>query len=173
MAMADNLYFSDGRGNAIPALRVCNCQPQSVTGLGITPIHLTDFSAIARTGFQPGVAPIVDYLASLPYKPDAKCEQGHFYVLNNVLPGFHPDGTLDQSGPAVPPSSVRSIGDALIEKGISFRYYGGGFNFAVGGPLSVLYCPDLQPLPVPVLDPDQPCFTAEHLKRHPRPVCRY
>jgi phospholipase C len=164
MAMADNLYFSDGRGNAIPApaFAIANPNPLPDSNNAYT---FDGFFSNCSDRLQPGVAPIVDYLASLPYKPDAKCEQGHFYVLNNVLPGFHPDGTLDQSGRAVPPSSVRSIGDALIEKGISFRYYGGGFNFAVsGGPLSVLYCPICNPFQFLSSIMTNPASRAEHLK---------
>src|SRR5262249_61448105 len=34
------------------------------------------------------------------------------------------------SGTAVPPSSLRTIGDALNEKSISWAFYGGGFNAA-------------------------------------------
>src|SRR3984893_2819950 len=31
---------------------------------------------------QPGIKPITDYLASLPYHPDPRCEKGHFYMVN-------------------------------------------------------------------------------------------
>jgi phospholipase C len=35
------------------------------------------------------------------------------------------------SGGSIPPSSVRTIGDALNDKGISWAYYGGAYNAAV------------------------------------------
>src|SRR5262249_60999341 len=41
----------------------------------------------------------------------------------------HPAGL--PAGTSVPPSSLRTIGDALNEKKISWAYFGGGFNAAV------------------------------------------
>jgi phospholipase C len=76
-----------------------------------------------------------NYLASLPYNPKAKCEPGHFYMINNDAPGFLPDGTVDTNGigngGSIPPSNVRTIGEALNEKGISWAYFAGAFNAAV------------------------------------------
>jgi phospholipase C len=84
---------------------------------------------------QPGVAAIVNYLATLPYHPDRNCEVGHFYTLNNLRPGFLPNGVVDlpdiAQGAGVPPSTLRTIGDALNEDNISWAYYGGGYNAAV------------------------------------------
>jgi phospholipase C len=84
---------------------------------------------------QPGIAPIVAYLASLPWHPSPNCDPGHFYMINNMSPGFLPNGTIDSasvlSGSKVPPSTLRNIGDALNEKGISWAYYGGGYDAAV------------------------------------------
>jgi len=54
-------------------------------------------------------------------------------VLNNLEPGYKADGSLSTNPKAIPPSNVRSIGDALAEKGISFRFYGGSFNAAKAG----------------------------------------
>src|SRR5262249_27234172 len=49
--------------------------------------------------------------------------------------GFLPNGTVDAAniltGAKVPPSALRTIGDALNEKHISWAYYGGGYNAAV------------------------------------------
>jgi phospholipase C len=56
-------------------------------------------------------------------------------MINNTNPGFLANGEVDTAGitdgSSVPPSSLRTIGDALNEKGISWVYYGGGFNAAV------------------------------------------
>ena len=164
MAMADNLYFSDGRGHAIPAPAFAIADPNPVPGTNNL-FKFDGFFTNCSDRLQPGVAPILDYLGSLPYKPDPKCDPDHFYVLNNLLPGFKPDGTLDQSGQALPPSSVRSIGDALNDAGISFRYYGGGFNFAASGDaLSVLYCPICNPFQFLSSIMTNPASRAEHLK---------
>jgi phospholipase C len=56
-------------------------------------------------------------------------------MINNTNPGFLPNGLVDTqgiaSGQSVPPSSIRTIGDALNEKSISWAYYGGAYNAAV------------------------------------------
>ena len=84
---------------------------------------------------QPGVAPIVNYLQSLPNPIDPNCEAGHFYLLNNYNPGYFGDGSnaYTDTNPnntvfTIPPSSVRSIGDEMLAKGISWKYYGDQWN---------------------------------------------
>ena len=56
-------------------------------------------------------------------------------MINNDSPGFLPDGTIDAAGIAtgfsIPPSNVRTIGEALNEKHVSWAYYGGAYNAAV------------------------------------------
>jgi phospholipase C len=84
---------------------------------------------------QPGISPIVNYLASLPWHPKPNCDPGHFYMINNLSPGFLPNGNIDAAnivtGSKVPPSGLRTVGDALSEKKISWAYFGGGYNAAV------------------------------------------
>jgi phospholipase C len=84
---------------------------------------------------QPGILPIVSYLNSLPYHPASKCESGRFYMINNLSPGFLPNGAIDTASIVaankVPPSGLRTIGDELNDNGISWAYYGGGYNAAV------------------------------------------
>jgi acid phosphatase len=89
-------------------------------------------------GTVPWVAAINAYLASLPWHPDktaSNCEPGHYYQINNIRPGFKANGQIDDagitSGALVPPSSIRTIGDALNERNIQWAYYGGGYNAAV------------------------------------------
>jgi phospholipase C len=84
---------------------------------------------------QPGVAAIVHYLQSLPRPIDPHCEPGHYYLLNNYNPGYFGDGrnAYTDTDPhntvfTVPPSSTRSIGDALLEKNVSWTYYGEQWN---------------------------------------------
>ena len=54
---------------------------------------------------------------------------------NNTRPGFLSNGQINAAGitdgTAVPPSSLRTIGDALNDKHISWAFYGGGYNAAV------------------------------------------
>jgi phospholipase C len=87
---------------------------------------------------QPGIAPIMNYLASLPWRPDltaSNCEPGRYYMINNTRPGFLSNGQVNTAaitaGTAVPPSTLRTIGDALNEHGISWAFYGGGYDAAV------------------------------------------
>jgi phospholipase C len=126
----DTAYWSDGNGNAItPPSSIANPNPKSGTVNAYTADN--NFSECSDDS-QPGVKPIVDYLASLPYRPKSNCEPGHYYMLNNVNPGYLPNGTLVPAVQgAVPPSSVRNIGDALNEKKISWAYFGGSYNDAV------------------------------------------
>lgn len=90
---------------------------------------------------QPGVATIMGYLSTLPYKPfnSGNCAGRAFYLLNNQYPAYHRDGTLraDQTY-SVGPSSVPTIGDALSAANISWRFYGEGFTS--GDVLSSHYC---------------------------------
>jgi len=97
---------------------------------------------------QPGVKSIVDYLTSVNVKPN--CEAGHYYLLNNYNPGYYGDGTnayADISNPlntvfTIPPSNLRNIGDALLEKNISFSYFGDQFNPYLANPYNNYVTPD-------------------------------
>jgi phospholipase C len=88
---------------------------------------------------QPGVAPIRSYLNSLSVEP--RCEKGHYYLLNNYNPGYFGNGNnaYTDTNPAntvftIPPSSVRSIGDEMLAKNLSWKYYGDQWNNYVPDP---------------------------------------
>ena len=137
LGSGDTLFWSDGEGNpTTPPSHIANPNPLPGTDDVYTVDIFFDgnFTECADPT-QPGISPIRDYLASLPYKPLPNCEQDHFYMVNNDNPGFLPDGTIDTHGIAkggsVPPSNVRTIGEALNEKGVSWAYYGGAYNAAV------------------------------------------
>jgi phospholipase C len=93
-----------------------------------------------------GVQAVLDYLATLPRPIDARCEPGHYYLLNNYNPGYFGNGknaSIDQN-PAntpftVPPSSTPSIGDNLNAHGISWKYYGDQWNNYVDDPYQLNY----------------------------------
>ncbi len=117
-----------------PAAQVANPNPKSATDVSfIKDVRWTE----CGDPTQPGIKPIMDYLKSLPWRPDltaSNCAPGTFYMINNTRPGFLSNGQLNtaaiNAGTAAPPSSLRTIGDALNEKKISWAYYGGGFNAA-------------------------------------------
>lgn len=146
LGTGDAIWYSDGKGNAAtpPANQIENPNPQPGTNNYYTQDGYSggSYSACADAS-QPGVGPILGYLASLPYKPNPNCEPGHYYILNNYNPGYLGNGTVDTTDTyAIPPSSVRNIGDELIAAAISWRYYGEGWNDYVQNPSSGLnpYC---------------------------------
>jgi phospholipase C len=84
---------------------------------------------------QPGVAPVLNYLAALPRPVPSRCASGHYYLLNNYNPGYFGDGAnaYTDTNPnnyvyTIPPSSVPSIGDLMNTSGVSWAYYGDQFN---------------------------------------------
>jgi phospholipase C len=137
LGTGDAIFWSDGQGTpTIPPSHIANPNPLPGTDDVYTVDLLFDgnFTECGDPA-QPGIEPIRDYLQSLPYHPDPRCQPGHFYMVNNDSPGFLPDGTVDTAGIAgggsVPPTNVRTVGEALNEKGISWAYYGGAYNAAV------------------------------------------
>jgi phospholipase C len=93
---------------------------------------------------QPGVKPILNLLQALQINP--RCEYGHYYLLNNYNPGWFGNGNnafIDQNPSntpfTIPPSSTRSIGDALNDKGISWKYYGDQWNNYINDPYQINY----------------------------------
>jgi phospholipase C len=106
---------------------------------------------------QPGVAPILGYLATLASHPNPNCAPNTYYYLNNTNPAFDPHGNL-QSGTVVPPTNQKSIADSLNAKGISWRFYGGGFNTNLG------YCQICNPFEYQAQVMGDPTSVAEHMK---------
>jgi phospholipase C len=98
----------------------------------------------------PGVSSVLNYLSSLPYEVDPKCAPGHYYLLNNYNPGYYGDGRnayADITNPnqtvfTIPPSNLRTIGDALIQKNISWAYYGDQWNAYLANPDNNYVTPD-------------------------------
>jgi phospholipase C len=95
---------------------------------------------------QPGVEPVVSYLQALPNKIDPRCEPGHYYLLNNYNPGYfgngknaYTDTNANNTVFTIPPSSVPSIGDKLIEAKVSWKYYGDQWDNYVPDPYQLNY----------------------------------
>jgi phospholipase C len=170
--------FTDPSSHAVfptPPGHIANPNPQNVNTTAFT---LDGNWTNCSDTNQPGIAPIVNYLATLPWHPASRCAPGRFYMINNMSPGILPNGVLDaasiETGSKVPPSSLRTIGDALNEKGISWAYYGGGFNAAVRvangstAPIDVLrainYCDICNPFAYAQSIMANPAQRAEHIK---------
>jgi phospholipase C len=164
----DMIYFSDGNGNpAVPPNGVTVAAGTANAGVvneienpnpaaGTNNWYTEDgygggsFGAASYGGgsysncsdaTQPGVAPIVNYLKSLPTPIKPRCEAGHYYLLNNYNPGYFGNGNnaYTDTNPAntvftIPPSSVPSIGDDLMKNNVSFTYFGDQWNNYVNDP---------------------------------------
>jgi phospholipase C len=126
----DAAFWSDGNGNpTTPPSNIANPNPKSGTVNTYTADN--NFSNCSDVT-QAGVQPIVDYINSLPYEAEPNCAEDHYYMLNNTNPGYLPNGTVVPAVQrALPPSPVRTIGDALNEKNITWAYFGGAYNDAV------------------------------------------
>jgi phospholipase C len=128
LGTGDAAFWSDGQGNPTTPPSTLIANPNPVAGT-VNRYTVDGNWSMCSDVFQPGVKPIVSYLEDLPYAAEPNCQPNHFYMLNNTNPGYLPNGALS-GGNNVPPSSVRTIGDALIEKSISWAYYGGAYNAA-------------------------------------------
>jgi phospholipase C len=122
---SNNYYVQDGYGGGTGSPTAAPANPNYGGG---------SYSLCADTT-QPGVGAVRDYLAVLERKIDPHCEPGHYYLLNNYDPGYFGDGSnaaIDKDPHntvfTVPPSTLRTIGDALNEKFIAWAYYGEDWN---------------------------------------------
>ncbi len=140
LGTGDAIFWSNGKGQpTTPPSHIANPDPQRGTDNVYTVDQNFDgnFTECGDPS-QPGVGPIRDYLATLPYRADPNCEPNHFYMINNDSPGFLPDGTALSTPPVspaaglIPPTNCpATIGDALNDKHISWAYYGGAYKAAV------------------------------------------
>jgi phospholipase C len=169
----DAIWFSDGKGN--PAVPPHNVEVAAGTPNAGVVDEIENPNPLAKTnnwytedGYgggsygspsfgggsytncadttQPGVAPITNYLKSLPTPIAANCEKGHYYLLNNYNPGYFGNGAnaftdtnANNTVFTIPPSSVPSIGDRLLANQISWKYYGDQWNNYVPDPYQLNY----------------------------------
>ncbi len=138
LGTGDAIFWTDvnGKPTVPPASVIANPDPLPGSDNQYTvDIGFNGNFAECADATQPGIKPIRDYLKSLPYAPNPNCQPNHYYMVNNNNPGFLPTGDVDTAGIAkgtsVPPTNIRTIGEALNDKGISWAYYGGAFNAAV------------------------------------------
>jgi acid phosphatase len=93
----------------------------------------------------PGVSGVWSYLDSLSYKVSNNCAPGHYYLLNNYNPGYNVDGTLNTSTFTVPPQqNWPTIGQELSAHGISWGYFGEGYDNGTPGPNYCGICDPMQ-----------------------------
>ncbi len=119
IGVGDALWDSDGKGNPTtpPAGEIENPDPQPGTnnwytqdGYGLANANPPVGGSYSECSdpSQPGVGPILSYLASLPYAPNPNCDPGHYYRLNNYNPGYFGYGQVDSIRPVHHPALARS-----------------------------------------------------------------
>ena len=99
---------------------------------------------------QPGVRSIRNYLSHLPYRVfdaggPANCAPNTYYLVNNYDPAYDSRGrklSLSKNPFLVSPQSLPTIADSLAARGISWGYFGQGWNH--GNPTRD-YCPHCNP----------------------------
>jgi phospholipase C len=130
---ADAIAYSDGNGNLAtpPAEQVENPNPQAGTNNwwdqdGYSGGSYSDCNDLS----QPGVPAVVNYLESLTPPIKSNCAPNAYYLLNNYNPGYNGDGTLaSQYSPfTIPPTAQKHIGDVLAAAGLSYTYFGEGWD---------------------------------------------
>ena len=144
LGYGDDIFFSDSTGKPAtpPTNQIEDPNPASGTNNwytqdgygGGTYSNCSDPNA-------PGASVLLDYMHSLPFKVDPKCAPGAYYILNNYNPGYFGNGNnaFTDTNPlntpfTIPPSSVSNIGNKLLEKNVSFKYYGDQWNLYVNDP---------------------------------------
>ncbi len=80
---------------------------------------------------SPGVAPIMEVLDARHIA--SRCEPGHYYLVNNMTPGYDLDGHPQPLGPrnyTYPPQTVPTIAEAMTKRGVSWKWYIGARDAA-------------------------------------------
>ncbi len=138
LGYADDLWYSDGKGNAEkpPKEQIENPDPYPSSNNWYTQDGYSGGTySECSDSTQKGVASVEAYLSSLNVNPN--CEAGHYYLLNNYNPGYVGDGQKAEkiAGPyTIPPSSTPSIADVLNTYDISWAYYGEAWDAYVNDP---------------------------------------
>ena len=136
------IYYADGSGNpATPPIgQIENPNPQVGTnnyytndGYGSTTTGQGGSYVNCADNTQPGVAAILNYLGSLSYKAfnAGDCQANQYYLVNNYNPGYLGTGEAAPLGATlytIPPTTQNNIGLLLTKFGVSWKYYGEGFD---------------------------------------------
>lgn len=157
LGFGDAVAWTDGMGNPAtpPANLIANPNPRPNTNNRY--VQDGNFSNCSDPA-APGVAAVTGYLASLPWQPSPNCAPNTYYYLNNTNPAYNPDGSLKTAGNFVPPTTQRSIADSLMDRGISWKFYGGGFNRGSG------YCQICNPFEYQTQVMANAAVRTEHIK---------
>lgn len=136
LGYGDLIYYADAQGNPAtpPANQIENPDAQPGTNNwyvqdgygGGSYVNCADDS-------QPGVAEVRNYLKGLPYRSfrHGDCRRNAYYLVNNYNPGYLGDGTPAPLGAnqfTIPPTKQDNLALLLSRHGVSWKYYGEGWN---------------------------------------------
>jgi phospholipase C len=130
------IYYADANGHPAvpPSNQIENPNPQSGTNNWYAQDGYSGGSYVnCSANTQPGVAVIKAYLASLPHNRSTggDCLTGAYYLVNNYNPGYLGDGTAAPLGSdqfTIPPSTQPNLATLLSNHGVSWKYYGEGWD---------------------------------------------
>jgi phospholipase C len=134
LGTGDAAYYQDAAGKPVrpPGNQVENPDPKPGTNNNFTQDGYKGGTySNCSDRAQPGVGAIRSFLDEHRTFRDGDCAPGAYYLLNNYDPGYLADGSPTPLGPdhfTVTPQRFRTVGDALAAKGISWGYYGVGWN---------------------------------------------
>jgi phospholipase C len=129
------IFYADSNGNPAtpPMNQVENPNPQTGTNNFYTQDGYSGGSYVnCADSTQAGVAPIRNYLSSLSYNPSPDCITNAYYIVNNYNPGYFGTGQVAfKGGPndfTIPPSQENNIGLVMSKAGVTWSYYGEGWD---------------------------------------------
>jgi phospholipase C len=143
-----DVYYADSAGNPAtpPANQIENPNPQPGTDNFYAQDGYGGGSYVdCADPAQPGVAPVRNYLAQLPYRAfkGGDCAPNAYYIVNNYNPGYLGTGQPAPLGPSdftIPPTTQPNIGLLLSSHGVSWHYYGEGWNGGTEAGEDSTYC---------------------------------
>ena len=135
--LADNFFMGAFGGSFLNHMYlVCACAPEFKNAPDQMRVHLDSNGRLSRAENSPksAINGPPEYLFDNAVTPDG-------YAVNTVQPPYQPSGLTPQSlrmaefadthKNPLPPQSIRTIGDALIEKNISWKWYAEGWDQAL------------------------------------------
>ena len=130
------IYYADANGNPAvpPSNQIENPNAQPGTNNWFVQDGYGGGSYVnCADDTQPGVAPVKNYLRSLPYRSfrGTDCKRDAYYLVNNYNPGYLGDGTPAPLGSkqfTIPPTTQDNLGLLLNRHRVSWKYYGEGWG---------------------------------------------
>ena len=132
IGMADDAFYQNATGDPTvpPANQIENPNPKPGTNNNFTQDGYAGGSySNCSDPSQPGVAPVLAWANTNQAFKGGDCAPGAYYILNNYNPGYRANGTPQTSTFTVPiQQHLPSLADSLTAKGVSWGYYGEGWN---------------------------------------------